>query len=63
MHNYNKFDYDNEGKAFRKHIIADRIRYIGKETNNHDETMVTALMTIHTLSMIISGNSTTGFYH
>ena len=40
-HNNNKFDYDNEGIAHRKYIIADRIRYIGKETNNLDETMVT----------------------
>ena len=42
-HNDNKFDYDNEGIAQRKHIIADRIRYIGKETNNLDETMVTGI--------------------
>jgi hypothetical protein len=34
MHNYNKFDYDSEGIAHRKHIIVDRIRYIGKESNN-----------------------------
>ena len=42
-HTDNKFDYDNEGIAHRKHIIADRIRYIGKETNNLDETMVTGI--------------------
>ena len=42
-HNDNKFDYDNEGKAHRKHIIADRIRYIGKETNNLDETQITGI--------------------
>jgi len=36
----NKFDYDNEGIAHRKHIIADRIRYIGKESNNIDEASV-----------------------
>jgi len=39
-HNDNKFDYDNEGIAHRKHIIADRIRYIGKESNNIDEASV-----------------------
>jgi len=37
-HNDNKFDYDSEGIALRKHIILDRIRYIGKESNNLDET-------------------------
>jgi hypothetical protein len=42
-HNDNKFDYDNEGIAHRKHIIADRIRYIGKETNNLDEVEITGL--------------------
>ena len=35
-HNDNKFDYDNQGIAHRKHIIADSIRYIGKESNNID---------------------------
>ncbi|EQB70345.1 MAG: DNA-directed DNA polymerase B [Thermoplasmatales archaeon A-plasma] len=40
---YNKFDYDDEGIAYRKHIIADRIRYIGKETNNLDETQITGI--------------------
>jgi hypothetical protein len=39
-HNDNKFDYDSEGIAHRKHIIVDRIRYIGKESNNLDETSV-----------------------
>ncbi|MGC8699326.1 MAG: hypothetical protein ACP5RE_04030, partial [Candidatus Acidifodinimicrobium sp.] len=39
-HDDHKFDYDNEGIAHRKHIIADRIRYIGKESNNLDETQV-----------------------
>ena len=39
-HNDNKFDYDNEGIAHRKHIIADRIGYIGKESNNIDEAPV-----------------------
>ena len=43
MHNDNKFDYDNEGIAHRKHIIANRIRYIGKETNNLDETQITGI--------------------
>ena len=40
MHNYNKFDQDNEGIAHKKHIIADWIRYIGKESNNIDEASV-----------------------
>jgi len=39
-HNDNKFDYDKEGIAHRKNIIADRIRYIGKESNNIDEASV-----------------------
>jgi len=36
-HNDNKFDYDNQGIAHRKHIIVNRIRHIGKESNNLDE--------------------------
>ena len=39
-HNDNKFEYDDKGIAHRKHIIADRIRYIGKESNNLDEVSV-----------------------
>jgi len=39
-HNDNKFDYDNEGIAHRKHIKAERIRYIGKESNNLEEASV-----------------------
>ena len=42
-HSYNKFDYDNEGIAQRKHVIADRIRYVGKETKNLDETRITGI--------------------
>ena len=42
-HNDSKFDYDNEGIAQRKQIIADHIRYIGKETNNLDETQITEI--------------------
>ena len=38
-HNDNKFDYVNN-KAQRKHVFADRIRYIGKESNNIDEVSV-----------------------
>jgi hypothetical protein len=38
-HNDNKFDYDNEGIAHRKHIIADQIRYIGKEYNNLEDNL------------------------
>jgi len=39
-HNDNKFDYENEGIAHRRHIIANRIRFIGKESNNIDEASV-----------------------
>jgi len=39
-HSDNKFDYDNEGIGHRKHIIVDKIRYIGKESNNLDEASV-----------------------
>ncbi len=38
-HNNNKFNYI-EGIAHRKHIVANRIRYIGKESNNIDEVNV-----------------------
>ena len=38
-HNDNKFDYDNQGIAHRKHIIADQIRYIGKESNNLEDNL------------------------
>ncbi|MEM1996308.1 MAG: hypothetical protein QXT54_04680 [Thermoplasmatales archaeon] len=38
-HNYNEFDYIDH-VAYRKHIIADRIRYIGKESNNLEESMI-----------------------
>ena len=39
-HNDNKFDYDNQGIAHRKHIVVNRIRYIGKESNNLEESSV-----------------------
>jgi len=38
-HSDNKFDYDKEGIAHRKHIKADRIRYIGKESNNIEDNL------------------------
>ena len=38
-HDDHKFDYI-DGMAQRKHIIADRIRYIGKESNILDEFMI-----------------------
>lgn len=38
-HNDNKFDYA-DNVAQRKHVFADRIRYIGKESNNIDEVSV-----------------------
>jgi len=38
-HNDKKFDYDNEGIAHRKHIKAERIRYIGKESNNLENNL------------------------
>jgi len=39
-HNDNKFDYDSEGIAHRKHIITEQIRYIGKETNNLEDNQL-----------------------
>jgi len=39
-HSDNKFDYDNKGIAHRKHIVVNRIRYIGKESNNLEEASV-----------------------
>jgi hypothetical protein len=39
MHNDNKFDYDNQGIAHRKHIVVNQIRYIGKESNNLDNNL------------------------
>ena len=39
-HDDNKFDYDSEGIAHRKNIVVNRIRYIGKESNNIDEASV-----------------------
>jgi len=38
-HNDNKFDYDKEGIAHRKHIVVNRIRYIGKESNNLEDNL------------------------
>ena len=38
-HDDHKFD-QIRNKAVRKHIFADRIRYIGKESNNLDESQV-----------------------
>ena len=38
-HNDHKFDYIDHA-AQRKHIIVDRIRYIGKESNNLDESEI-----------------------
>jgi len=38
-HNDNKFDYDSEGIAHRKQIVADQIRYIGKESNNLEDNL------------------------
>ena len=42
IHDDHKFTY-TDNKAVRKHIIADRVRYIGKESNNLDETQVTGI--------------------
>jgi len=39
-HNDNKFDYDNQGIAHGNNIIADRIRFIGKESNNLEEAFI-----------------------
>lgn len=38
-HDDHKFDYV-DGIAHRKHIVINRIRYIGKESNNLDESLV-----------------------
>jgi len=38
-HNDNKFDYDHEGIAHRKHIVVKWIRYIGKESNNLEDNL------------------------
>jgi len=38
--NYNKFDYDNEWIEHRKHIKAERIKYIGKESNNLEDNLI-----------------------
>jgi len=38
-HSDNKFDYDKEGIAHRKHIVVNRIRYIGKESNNLEDNL------------------------
>jgi len=35
-----KFDYDNQGIAHRKHIVVNRIRYIGKESNNLEDNQL-----------------------
>jgi len=52
-HSDNKFDYDNEGIAHRRHIIADRIRFIGKESNNIDEASVFGIdEALHLLSIL-----------
>jgi len=37
--NDNKFDYNNEWIEHRKHIKAERIRYIGKESNNLEDNL------------------------
>ena len=39
IHDDHKFDYVNN-EAVRKHIFADRIRYIGKESNNLDDNLI-----------------------
>ena len=39
-YNDNKLGYDNEGIAHRKHITADSIRHIGKESNNIYEASI-----------------------
>ena len=38
-HSDNKFDYHNQGIAHRKHIVVNRIRYIGKESNNLEDNL------------------------
>ncbi|MEM3290942.1 MAG: hypothetical protein QW046_05440 [Candidatus Micrarchaeaceae archaeon] len=43
MHNNNKFDYDKEGNCKQKNVFADRIRYIGKKSNNLDDELVLSI--------------------
>jgi len=62
-HNDNKFDYDNERIAHRKHIVVNRIRYIGKESNNLQEVSVFGMMMIHTLNMRTLKILNNGFFH
>ena len=38
-HNDNKFNYNNEWIEHRKHIKAERVRYIGKESNNLEDNL------------------------
>jgi hypothetical protein len=38
-HDVHKFDNDYEGFTNRKHILADRIQYIGKGSNNLNNTI------------------------
>ena len=38
-HNDSKLDYDNQGIAHRKHIVVNRIRYLGKESNNLEDKL------------------------
>jgi len=38
-HSDNKFDYDHEGIAHRKHIDVNPIRHIGKESNNLEDNL------------------------
>ncbi len=34
-HNYNNFDHGNKGMTPRKHIIADRIKYLNKQNKQY----------------------------
>jgi hypothetical protein len=52
----------NEEIAHRKHIIADQIRYIGKESNNLEDNLL-ALKTLIILNMKILKISNNGFFH
>ncbi|MEM3191113.1 MAG: hypothetical protein QW292_03280 [Candidatus Parvarchaeota archaeon] len=58
-HNDNKFDYiDNT--AQRKHIIVERVRYIGKESNNLDDVSVLGMTLRITWNLKIQNSSMIG---
>ena len=55
MNNDNKFDYDKEGIAHRKHIVVNRIRYIG---NAHFLNLPILSMKESSILVIVSYSTT-----